>query len=184
MAISEPILSITHSPVLPSCVLLNRTQLGGSIHTRYQKRHRDTPCSAHLALLGLSRASPRPTQRATSTVSLFLIEQRENPGARSKGTAGPSGGQRVGRPKAGGIGEHPGGPAEEAQVGTRVTVYICVYICVCMHDVCACVYLGSSEASFPNISRKRKESPPLQRHAALPTPPAHIKNWSEGENVR
>ncbi|TKC48323.1 hypothetical protein EI555_014565, partial [Monodon monoceros] len=32
---------------------------------------------------------------------------REKPGARSKGTAWPSGGQHVGRPKADGIGEHP-----------------------------------------------------------------------------
>ena len=39
------------------------------------------------------------------------------------------------RPKAGGIGEHPGDPAAGAQVGIRV--YVCMCACACVH---VCVF--------------------------------------------
>lgn len=78
------------------------------------------PRSAPFAL-NFPRPPPLPTQTATSVVPLFLIKQREKPGARSKGTAWPSGGRRVDRPTADGTGEHLGEPAAGAQVG----------ICVC-----------------------------------------------------
>lgn len=81
------------------------------------------PRSASFALT-FPRPPPLPTQTATSALPLFLIKQREKPGARSKGTAWPSGGQRVDRPTADGIGEHLGEPAAGAQVGIRVCAQV------------------------------------------------------------
>lgn len=67
---------------------------------------------------------------------IYVFEQREKPGTRSKGAVWPSGGQHVGRQKADGIGEHPGGPATETQVGIYMHVY--EHICVCAR-VHACI---------------------------------------------
>lgn len=81
------------------------------------------PRSASFALT-FPRPPSLPTQTATSALPLFLIKQREKPGARSKGTAWPSGGQRVDRPTADGIGEHLGEPAAGAQVGICVRAQV------------------------------------------------------------
>lgn len=89
-----------------------------------------------------------------------------------------SGGRHVGRPKADGIGKHPGGPVAEAQVGTHA----CVCVCVCMH-MCVHAHLGSSKASFLKVSRKRKEPPPLQKHRALPSPLDTHQELEEGEKM-
>lgn len=89
----------------------------------------------------------------------------------------------MGRPKADGIGEHPGGPATEAQVGIYMHVY--EYICVCTH---ACVYLGSSGASLPEgWQEKERISSPKVWSSAKQTgnevPPYAHQDLEEGEKV-